>query len=259
MNDLPPEMAHLARALAATNVLWLPFRHDGAGSASPASAVEERRAAYRLSGLTQAGGGSDAARQHLHHEILALRHAGLISFRGRTRAACIRLTGRGHDIAAALTGCHRLDHAWVLLRLIADLSEQTPAWVLEHDIIGRDSLQSSDLVALEMLALPLLEIGFLVSASDANGALGYQITLAGLAALTNGPPDVPDGVPECDLAAAEVYDTVFDQAFIERRALVPESAGHIALRLSCGTWTKRIGSAHAAELRAEFAEVVADD
>ena len=230
----------LIALLARTDALWAPLRLNS-HSRGLAAAVEERRAAYRRAGLPISGGGSDSQRKAASRELAAARAAGYVAIRGRTRLTA-KLTDEADAYLRTLTAGYRIDQVRSLLELVqvlTDCGQHNCGAVCEVDLLDKSSysqVTSAEIGRLEQMAAPLLATGWLCTASDLKGRIGYSITPHGRRALATRWPQPPENLPEhCSCEVADAYDELLTVALVERDGWRAESS-LVVVPLSCGTW-----------------------
>lgn len=235
-------MTTLYQILADTDIIWTPFRRTDRELSTAAAGIAERRERYQRRGVPFIIGG-DSARRMAGSRLLAdLRSAGHLKLYGTGRDRCVRLTPRGEALARSATACHVLSdpEPWALLERIAATKQTNAGHVLEVDLIDSDYSAEGigpKLNMLEIVALPMLTAGWITSASDTQGRIGYGITTEGRTALKAGPFDLGD-LPGMDDDACELYDQRLAAGLADRLQWKPER-NHVAIPLGAGSWPRR--------------------
>jgi hypothetical protein len=235
-----PDFKMLVAVLAATDVLWVPFRHRARQTTWHPTAIFERREEYGQGGLSFVGGGSAAARQQHSRALADARREKLVTGREGNRPL-VQLTGAGLAIARSLAGCFLEADSWHLLAAVQRLGKagiSNAEHVPEYALLGKSpttQLTSPELVGLEIEALPLLVAGLLESDSDGHGHVGYKLTDAGRAALAGEPPAVPSDLPRLDESLADHYDDEFKRGLEARETWEPLGRD-LVIPLSAGLW-----------------------
>lgn len=239
----------LVQILAHTDALFCPFRVYRDSNPNAAAGLAERRTDYSTRGVPLVVAGSGTQRLAGERELQKLETAGLIVIYRRRKRIGVSLTERGDNVVRKLTAGYLARESFYLLELTeavkAEFGGRTNAgFVLEADVLGReyDTIQSSNLILLENLMLPLLSRGWMRSGSDVRGAVGYQTTKAGRRAMAAGKPQT-GRLPKYDHIAGGEYDEMFVTALAERDEWKPDSPSHVAIPLSCGRWPRLPGDA----------------
>src|SRR5690606_8850500 len=110
---------------------------------------------------------------------------------------------------------HRLEHVAALQAKRSTL--KNCGFVSERAVVGMSSRSTDGKLVQEFTddAVPLLISGFLETACDTRGCIGWRVTNAGLEALKLGKPE-PDDLSEYDGSLADEYLALRDDALRER-------------------------------------------
>lgn len=244
---IPQEfLSTCVQLLAAADVLFTPLRLPAVTQAA-ATAVAERRGWFRQSGLPWLVGGSGAARVAGHRQLQAIVAAGLVVAAGTGRDRSVKLTkgAEAFTRAAVASYVYGETEPWALLERVADYTSTghvNAGHVLELDLLGityKHREFHSRICMMEEAALPLLVGGYLHSAGDLEGAIGYSLTEAGKKMLAAGRPDLPPGELPYDEAAADQYGALLQAGLRERESWQPSNRSLVAVPLGAGSWPAR--------------------
>jgi hypothetical protein len=209
----------LVRVLAVEDATRLPIRASGWDSALPA-ARHQMAADLAAGGLPFRSGAEDAqAAVATSRALVALHEAGLahVSRRAKTKYPRVRLTDAGDARARALAGLPDLAAGAALAFRAAELAPRFAGeWTPEMYFLDPRYADTPPPVGYEFTVedrhrLGEIELEYVVAAragwmrctSSVLGATAYQLTLAGLGASADPPPDVPTA----DAAAALYRET----------------------------------------------------
>jgi hypothetical protein len=224
----------LIRVLAATDAVWLPIRRSEWEHSRPA-AIHFARASCRSNrGVIVAAPGADAVRKSAERWTDAMIQAGYLKARRRARGRYLRLTDEAEDRVRQLCG---LPGLW--LSFEAARRHVRPDWTPETALNngrGWGDGHSQELAFVELLMLPSLIRGVVVSASTVRGHVFYKR----IADVPDWPEPAEDIEPEIELA--KLYH---EEAKVVRERILATDVGSLEigeLPLPCSmggvTWTK---------------------
>jgi hypothetical protein len=229
---------------ARIDVLFAPFRCS-ACNLRAAAGVDVRRYVFNRSGYELMVGGDGATRQQGSRDLQRLEKRGLVEPCGRGKNHGLELTHAGDDLVRQLTGGVLARASFPLLGQIEAVKAEhgsNGGFVNECEIIGvanYDAVTSSQLLALERRALPLLVRGWLDSASDIGGRVGFAVTELGREAVRPAPsPRVAE-----DPEATRRYQTMFNAGLSARESWRPDREGRLYIPLGAGSWPRGAAAA----------------
>jgi len=185
----------LVRTLAATDAVWWPIRQSEWVHPRPAAVYFARKAYRDNRGVIVAAPGTDAARKAAERQTDAMIQAGYLKARRRARGRYLRLTDEAEDRVRQLCGLPGLWLSFEAVRRHVRL-DWTPETALNNGRGWGDG-HSQELAFVELLMLPSLARGVVVSASTVRGHVFYRRT----ADVPDWPPPPAEGIePEIELA-----------------------------------------------------------
>ncbi len=231
--------------LAKTDALFSPLR--GAFNLQRWAEIGWRRRQFRRLGLPGSGGAGQE-RLQAHRLYRRLARAGLVEIRGGGRAFGVRLSDQADWWLRRLATWHDQPQTLTLVGLVAWHLVAGPGnagFVSElHLAVAKPVEQLTEeqallVTELEEISRLGLARGWLLTRSDHHGAVGYQATPAGRAALSC-PPKLPAEMPKYSSAANDQYLQAFDQAAAELAEARPQAhRNDTPICLSCGLWPPR--------------------
>lgn len=233
----------LASIVAGLEVVFTPFRIDPRKPVDKAyAAVWERRAAYRNGhGLAWTIGGDGRDRQRGYVGLKRLQSAGLIRIHPGKRVQRSGISLRRVDACLSVCPINLTVEAWPILEHLAALHGNPDVlrncdFIQEHDVVGLDRASTDGTLAEEFTtrAMPLLIAGFVETATDAAGAIGWRLTETGRDALAAGKPE-PDEHLEYDPSLADEYLARVSVGLADRNDWVPLRQS-VTIPLGCGSW-----------------------
>lgn len=199
----------LLEILAFGDAIWLPFRQPDYASPRATLNLSVARGDFARSGIRwHSTGRTDAERKRSQRRFSRLAAAGLVS---RITSRGVRLSDFGEARARALAGLPTILDAFIATVAVEHWAAD--GWVCETVLIfNRRNASYSDLKQDEnwLLAhndesfLPALSRGYVVSNSDCEGRVFFQVTEAGFNWIAAGDPELPD-LPAIDPEALKFY------------------------------------------------------
>lgn len=203
---------------------------------------EERRAAYRESGLPFVAGGSAADRQSTGRLLETLENGGLLTIHRRSQRVGVKLTPLGDAITRRLCGEVTLTEAWGHLATMVEIDRTYgPGLWPEHLAIGVHEFTGSKaendaLKDFRQTIVPLLPLGYLTYKGDMAYPRRYwmSVTDAGRGAFSAGPPAAAPDEIRYDSESADFYDHEWDRATAELDAAEPDEPSNLVIPVPCG-------------------------
>ena len=199
----------VVRLLALADALFLPQRKWSAPLPSNSYVGRKRFRAEGIPLVLTVGAGM-SARQRSVRALAKLSRDGMLTIvRVRqSRFPSVRLSDEGDRAARRTCGLPGLLGAWLTVQRIAKLSAPpgserllTDVWVPETSLCADPAEpREGELSTIELMEVPALIRGWVVSRSNSKGGVYYALTNAGRAALADGAPD------DDDLDVADVDD-----------------------------------------------------
>lgn len=228
---------YLTRILAAVDTVFAPYRCRP-GSLSAPAAIAQLRRGYRSAGIPFAVGGDGDRRQTGRKVLQSLQSAGLIrQHRSKSTRRQVSLLPLGDAVARSLCGLPLAHDSFGLL--CGAISDAYEAGLGEN----RGYIPESRVPASERELLPLLVRGWLLSASDGQGRVGYGLT--GIAdegrqnetVRVSFEVEAVDDLPTKDPKCASLYEDLLGAGLEARELWRPEKpASDIHVPLSAGLW-----------------------
>lgn len=267
------EALMLADVLARTDVLFAPSRTCSKElqslPRSARAAIAERQSRFSILGVPMDGSAATQNRMGRSRLVQKLRDQNLVQVNGRgTRAAGMRLTARGDELARTMCSLPTLADSWGWLARMQSLVQLGLCWngmvpevyLTESHYDQRDWGPRTD--AMEMGMLPLQSAGLVSCQLDTLARAWWSLTPSGEAALL-GPP--PERTPNLHYSY-EAHGQYEDQypAYLADRQRWEGCPGYVVIPLSAGIWpgmfaerVKELTPAQRAALEAQPVPVVA--
>lgn len=227
-------MDSLTTILAATDALWCPFRWYGVSDIDAHAATLERRIGFQVRGVPFVVSGNASQRTEGERELQSLEADRLVVLHRAGKRIGASLTSKGDTIARAMTAGYTAQENYYLLaeikqRLKSGVSNN--GFVLETEILEKSyaDCKPADLSDLENGMLPLLVRGWVVSATDTQGRIGYGIGSPARKPASIELPDISD-----ELTAQ--YDEQYLAGLASRTQWKASTPSQVAVPLSAGLW-----------------------
>ena len=240
------ELIILITALAEVEALWLPHRVMSQRDIKTAAAIAERRRLFQSRGIALSIGGGNQSR---HAGFIAVRNLiskGLLNEVGTTRNRGVMFTDLGNKFARSISPARRIDEKWWVLELVSVVTSlfegrTNCGFVHELAILGIDGSRPLNghahlIFDFEDHALPLLSAGYLESASDTIGWLGYRVTELGQSALATGKPKPFDRPVTYNPRLGQMFIDLYYEALEQRENWRPSTPNQVSIPLSAGCW-----------------------
>ena len=245
-----PEIALLTRVLGRTDALFSAprvYTNPCTCLPNPAwAATVERRADFPSRGIEFKTPGTAAEAKASERRLGGLQAAGYITIdiRGGRRAG-VRLTQQGDTVARYFAAETMLREAWPVLERIGELIRARvclKCLVREDDLAavdyGSDGI-SRKLSDLEMDLLPLKAAGLVDDTADSEGRVWYNLTPAGVRALSGERPTEPDDLPPYESGWCDEHTELHEHYLAERLTWKPQRPGHVIIPVPCGVGPER--------------------
>ena len=166
-----PGLRLLVRVLAATDAAFWPIRKAEWEHPRPAAVMVARDSIRRNCGVVVPSPGTDAERKAGERLADSLVRAGCLKARRRNRGRFLRLTDEAEDRVRQLCG---LPGLWLAFETVRRVRETWTPEVIISDGHGWGDGRSRELVFVELLMLPALVRGVVLSGSDVQGHVYYR-------------------------------------------------------------------------------------